>query len=79
MQGRLAEVERVAAHVEALAHGAPQRADEEIGRAAAEVEQKVAGAEGPARAGETRHAELLAAASAAGPISSASGPSRSRL
>ena len=37
-----------------------QRADEEIGRAAGEVEQKVAGAEGRLAQAETRHAELLA-------------------
>jgi superfamily II DNA or RNA helicase len=56
---RLAEVERVAAHVELSLTELLQRADEEIGRAAAEVEQKVAGAEGRLAQAETRHAELL--------------------
>src|SRR5260370_14458081 len=56
---RLAEVERVSAHVELSLTELLQRADEEIGRAAAEVEQKVAGAEGRLAQGETRHAELL--------------------
>ena len=42
-----------------VAHGAAQRADEEIGRAAAEVEQQVAGAEGRLAQAESRHAELL--------------------
>jgi Domain of unknown function (DUF3883) len=37
-----------------------QRADEEIGRAFADVEQKLPGAEGRLAQAETRHAELLA-------------------
>jgi len=57
---RLAEVERVAAHVELSLTELLQRADEEIGRAAAEIEQKVSGAEGRLAQAETRHAELLA-------------------
>jgi len=57
---RLAEVDRVSAHVELSLTELLQRADEEIGRAAAEVEQKVAGAEGRLAKAETRHAELLA-------------------
>ena len=56
---RLAEIERVAAHVELSLTELLVRADEEIGRAAAEVEQKVAGAEGRLAQAETRHAELL--------------------
>ncbi len=56
---RLAEVDRVAAHVELSLTELLQRADEEIGRAAAMVEQKVAGAEGRLAQAETRHAELL--------------------
>src|SRR5439155_680966 len=56
---RLAEVERVAAHVELSLTELLQRADQEIGRAAAEVEEKVAGAEGRFAQAETRHAELL--------------------
>ena len=57
---RLAEVDRVSAHVELSLTELLQRADEEIGRAAAEVEQKLAGAEGRLAQAETRHAELLA-------------------
>jgi superfamily II DNA or RNA helicase len=56
---RLAEVERVSAHVELSLTELLQRADEEIGRAASEVEQKIAGAEGRLAQAETRHAELL--------------------
>src|SRR5207245_3690906 len=56
---RLAEVERVAAHVELSLTELLQRADQEIGRAAAEVEEKVIGAEGRLAQAETRHAELL--------------------
>jgi len=56
---RLAEVERVSAHVELSLTELLQRADEEIGRAAAGVEQKLAGAEGRFAQAETRHAELL--------------------
>src|SRR5207245_2157357 len=56
---RLAEVERVSAHVELSLTELLQRADEEIGRAAAEVDQKVAGAEGRLAQAEARHAELL--------------------
>jgi hypothetical protein len=55
----VAEVDRVAAHVELSLTELLQRADEEIGRAAAEVDQKVAGAEGRLVQAETRHAELL--------------------
>ena len=43
---RLSEVERITAHVELSLTELLQRADEEIGRAAAEVDQKIAGAEG---------------------------------
>jgi hypothetical protein len=57
---RLAENDRVAAHVELSLTELLQKADEEIGRAAAEVEQKVGGAEGRLAQAETRHAELLA-------------------
>ncbi|MBI4247368.1 MAG: DUF3883 domain-containing protein [Candidatus Rokubacteria bacterium] len=57
---RLAEVERVAAHVELSLTELLQRADEEIGRAAAEVDRQVAGAEGRLAQAESRHAELLA-------------------
>ena len=57
---RLAEVERVSAHVELSLTELLQRADEEIGRAASDVEQKLPGAEGRLAQAETRHAELLA-------------------
>ncbi len=56
---RLAEVDRIAAHVDLSLTELLQRADEEIGRAAAEVEQRVAGAEGRLAQAEARHAELL--------------------
>lgn len=58
-QDRLAEVERVSAHVELSLTELLHRADEEIGRAAAEVERQIAGAEGRLAQAETRHAELL--------------------
>jgi len=57
---RLTEVERVSAHVELSLTELLQRADEEIGRAAADVEQKLPGAEGRLAQAEARHAELLA-------------------
>jgi len=57
---RLAEIERVSAHVELSLTELLQRADEEIGRAAADVDQKVVGAEGRLAQAEARHAELLA-------------------
>lgn len=57
---RLTEVERVSMHVELSLTELLQRADEEIGRAAADVEQKLPGAEGRLAQAETRHAELLA-------------------
>lgn len=57
---RVTEVERVSAHVELSLTELLQRADEEIGRAFADVEQKLPGAEGRLAQAETRHAELLA-------------------
>ncbi len=57
---RRREVERIAAHVELSLTELLQRADEEIGRAAAEVEQKIPGAEGRLAQAEGRHGELLA-------------------
>lgn len=56
---RLAEVDRIAAHVELSLTELLHKADEEIGRAASEVEQKVPGAEGRLAQAEARHAELL--------------------
>jgi superfamily II DNA or RNA helicase len=57
---RLAEANRVAAHVELSLTELLQRADEEVGRAAAEVDRQVAGAEGRLAQAESRHGELLA-------------------
>lgn len=57
---RLAEVERIAAHVELSLTELLQKADEEIGRAATEVEQKIQGAAGRLAQAEDRHAKLLA-------------------
>jgi len=57
---RLAEVERVSAHVELSLTELIQRADEEIGRAAAAIERQLPGAEGRLAQAETRHTELLA-------------------
>jgi hypothetical protein len=57
---RLSEVERVSAHVELSLTELLQRADEEIGRAASDVEQKLPGAEGRFAQAEARYAELLA-------------------
>jgi superfamily II DNA or RNA helicase len=57
---RLTEVGRVSTHVELSLTELLQRADEEIGRAASDVEQKLVGAEGRLAQAETRHAELLA-------------------
>ena len=57
---RTAETERVAAHVELSLTALLEEADGDIGRAAAEVEQGVQGAEGRLAQAETRHAELLA-------------------
>jgi hypothetical protein len=56
---RLAEIDRIAAHVDLSLTELLQRADEEIGRASLEVEQGVPGAEGRLAQAETRHAELL--------------------
>jgi len=57
---RLTEVERISVHVELSLTELLQRADEEIGRAAFDVDQKLLGAEGRLAQAETRHAELLA-------------------
>jgi superfamily II DNA or RNA helicase len=56
---RLAEVDRIATHVELSLTELLQRADEEIGRAAADVDQKLPGAEGRLAQAEARHGELL--------------------
>lgn len=57
---RLSEVERIGAHVELSLTELLQRADEEIGKAASDVEQRLPGAEGRLAMAETRHSELLA-------------------
>ncbi len=57
---RLVEMDRVAEHVELSLTELLQKADDEIGRAAAEVELGVQGAEGRLAQAENRHAELMA-------------------
>jgi superfamily II DNA or RNA helicase len=57
---RFAEVERIAQHIEMSLTELLSRADEEIGRAAAEVEANTQGAEGRLKQAEARHTELLA-------------------
>jgi superfamily II DNA or RNA helicase len=56
---RLAEVERISAHVELSLTELLQRADEEIGRAQEAVDRGEQGAEGRLAQAEARHAELL--------------------
>jgi superfamily II DNA or RNA helicase len=55
---RLSEVERIDAHVELSLNELLQKADEEIGKIAAEVEMKISGAEGRLAMAENRHDEL---------------------
>jgi hypothetical protein len=57
---RLTEVVRIADHVELSLTELLSKADEEIGRAAAEVEKNAQGSEGRMAMAETRHMELLA-------------------
>jgi superfamily II DNA or RNA helicase len=59
-QERLTEVDRIADHVELSLTELLQKADEEVGRAAAEVERQAQGSEGRLKQAEDRHAELLA-------------------
>lgn len=56
---RLAEVERIALHVELSLTELLNKADEEIGRASIEVEKGTQGAEGRLAQAESKHAELL--------------------
>ena len=56
----MAEVERVAEHVELSLTELLQRADDEIGKAGEEVNKGAGGAEGRLSGAENRHAELLA-------------------
>ena len=57
---RLAEIDRVAEHVELSLTEVLQRVDDEIGRANDELEHEVTGAEGRLAQAEARHAEVLA-------------------
>ena len=54
---RLPEIERIADHVDVALREVLRRADQEIGRAADEVDQNVTGAEGRLARAENRHAE----------------------
>jgi superfamily II DNA or RNA helicase len=56
---RQKELERIGAHVELSLTELLQRADEEVGRATADVDQGLPGAEGRLAMAETRHSELL--------------------
>ncbi len=56
---RLSEIDRIATHVELSLTELLQKADEEIGRLASEVERKAPGAEGRLAQAESRHSELL--------------------
>ena len=57
---RLAEVERIAEHVELSLTEVLQRIDNDIGRAAEEVNKEVTGAEGRLAQAETHYADVLA-------------------
>ena len=57
---RLAEVNRIAEHVELSLTEVLQRIDDEIGRTNEDVENNITGAEGRLAQAEARHAELLA-------------------
>ena len=57
---RINEIERIAQHVELSLTELLQKVDEEIGKTAFEIEQRVPGAEGRLAQAEARHAELLA-------------------
>jgi len=57
---RLSEIDRIAAHVELSLTELLQKADEEIGKLASEVERKAPGAEGRLAQAESRHSDLLA-------------------
>jgi hypothetical protein len=56
---RVAEVDRIAAHVDTSLTELLARADQEIGRANEDQEQGIAGAEGRLAQAENRHSELL--------------------
>jgi len=57
---RLAEVKRIAEHVELSLTELLQRVDEEIGKASENIQKGLAGAEGRLAQAENRHADLLA-------------------
>jgi hypothetical protein len=57
---RLAEIDRIAEHIELSLTELLQKVDEEIGRASAEIDDKVPGAGGRYAQAEARHAELMA-------------------
>ena len=57
---RVAEIERIAAHVDTSLTELLAKADEEIGRAHEDKEQGITGAEGRLAQAENRHGELLA-------------------
>jgi len=57
---RLTEIEHIAQHVELSLTELLQRTDDEIGKAAADIERNTPGAEGRFAQAENRHAELLA-------------------
>lgn len=56
---RVGELDRIEAHVEMSLTELLQNADDEIGKAAADAEQKLTGAEGRLSQAETRHSQLL--------------------
>jgi superfamily II DNA or RNA helicase len=56
---RVSEIDRISAHVELSLTELIQKADEEVGKAAMEVEKKTPGAAGRLAQAEARHSELL--------------------
>jgi hypothetical protein len=56
---RVSEINRIADHINLSLTELLQKVDEEIGKAAAEVENKITGAEGRLAQAENRHAELM--------------------
>ncbi|MBI4527341.1 MAG: DUF3883 domain-containing protein [Deltaproteobacteria bacterium] len=57
---RVSEINRIADHINLSLTELLQKVDEEIGKAATEVENKITGAEGRLAQAENRHAELMA-------------------
>jgi hypothetical protein len=57
---RVSEINHIADHINISLTELIQKVDEEIGKAAAEVEKKVTGAEGRLAQAENRHSELMA-------------------